>query len=346
MKHKIPLAYTLFAARMSLILLIGATILEIVLMVTANMGAVWNNELRRIILETVFLVLVFFSVGTLIVSIISKRILRPFHDLQNAIHQVSKGNFNVRVEYDANNEFSEVVNCFNQMVVELNGIQTMRNDFINTFSHECKIPVACMSGFAKQLKRPELTEEEREEYLDIIIKESDRLIHLYHNILALSRYQNQHLMTNLEEFSLDESIRRCVLLLEKDWVKKNLELDIDLEPVLYYGNEEMLSQVWINILNNAVKFTQENGLIQITCKAKRNKAIITIKDNGVGMDQMTMNHMFDSFFSSTANNNQGNGIGLAIVKRIVELCQGRIDVSSGLGQGTEIVIKIPLSGKL
>ena len=339
--NQLPLTKVLFAARLSLVLLIGATIMEIVLIITANMGAVWNSELRRFTLESVFLILVFLSVGTMIVSIISKKIIKPFHDLQGAIHEVSKGNFNVSVQYTQNDEFAEVVKCFNQMVVELNGIQTIRDDFINTFSHECKTPISSIRGFAKQLKRTDISGEEREEYLDIIISESDRLLHLYQNILSLCRYRNQEFLTNLEVFSLDEQIRRCILLLEKECGKKEIDLDIQLQPIDFYGNVETMSQVWINLLSNAIKFSHPGGVIRIQCEAQRKRVVVKVKDYGIGMDESTMQHMFDKFFSSDLKENQGNGLGLPIVKRIIELYRGEIEVTSELGLGTEVEIRLP-----
>lgn len=341
MKNRPTIAFSIFAARLSLILLIGATVLEIVLMITANMGAVWYNELRRLLLESVFLVLVFLSVGTLIVSMMSRKIVKPFHDLQHAIHEVSKGNFNISIEYNQNDEFREVVKCFNQMVIELDGIQMMQNDIINIFSHECKTPISSILGFAKQLQRNDLSEEEREEYLQIIVSESERLMHLYQNILNLSRYQNQEILTNQEQFSLDEQIRKCILLLKKEWERKELQLEIELEEVDFYGNEEMMSQVWINILSNAIKFTSNGGCISIKCQKSKKGIIVSIQDDGVGMDHQTKEKMFDKFYYSTANDNKGNGIGLAIVKRIIELCEGEIFVESTEGEGTEVIVEVP-----
>lgn len=340
-KNKLHLAQVLFAARLSLILLIGITVLEIVLIITANMGAVWYNDLRRFTLESIYQILVFFSIVTTLVSVISHKIIKPYNDLQNAIHEVSKGNFDVRVQYTKNDEFARIVECFNQMVVELNGIEEIRNDFMNIFSHECKTPISSIRGFAKQLQREDITKEEEEEYLDIIISESDRLLHMYQNILATCRYRNQKFLVNLEVFSLDEQIRRCILLFEKEWEEKEIELDIQLEPVDFYGNEESLRQVWINLLSNAIKFSNPGGVIRIQCEEHHKKVIVKVKDYGIGMDEAIMERMFDKYFTSDSKDNSGNGLGLPIVKRIIELCHGEINVKSELGKGTEVELCLP-----
>lgn len=343
MKNKrVSFAYALFAARAIFLLIIAGILTEIILVVTANMGAVWNSELRKFLLEIIFIILILLSIATFVVNILNRRIMKPYHELLNAIGEVSKGNFDVSIQYAHNDEFAEVVNCFNQMVIELNGIKTMRNDFINIFSHECKTPIASIRGFAKQLKRTDLSDDEKEEYLDIIISESDRLTHLHQNILDLSRYQNQEFMTNQEEFSLDEQIRRCILVLEKNWSKKNLDLDIELEELDYYGNEEMLSQVWINILSNAIKFSHPSGKITIQCKKVGDDAVVSIKDEGIGMDEETKAYMFHKYYSVGTSLKEGNGIGLAVVKRIIELYQGNIEVESTQGVGTEVIVTVPI----
>ena len=340
-ENRLSILYILFVARLAFILLVGATLVEIILLITSNMGVVWSSMLRRVMLEIVFVLLIMISVGTFVSSIISKKILKPFNDLKQAIYEVSKGNFNVSVEYKHKDEFSAIVKCFNQMVIELNGIQTMRNDFINTFSHECKTPICSIRGFAKQLQRPDLTEEEKADYLEIIVSESERLTNLHENILMLCRYCNQEFLTNLEVFPLDEQIRRCILLLEKEWDKKQIELDVEIDSVDYYGNEETLSQVWINLLSNAIKFSHTGGVVKVRCQVTKSKVIVKVKDYGVGMNEETVQHMFDRFFTANLKENEGNGIGLSIVKRIVELCHGEIRVKSALGKGTEVQIHLP-----
>lgn len=343
MKNKrVSFAFGLFSARIILLFIIAGTFAEIVLVATANMGAVWNGAIRIFLLEIIFVLLILLSIGTFVVNILNRRIMKPYHELLNAIDEVSKGNFDVSIHYPHNDKFAEVVNCFNQMVIELNGIKTMRNDFMNIFSHECKTPITSIRGFAKQLKRTDLSDEEKEEYLDIIISESDRLTHLHQNILDLCRYQNQEFMTNQEEFSLDEQIRKCILVLEKNWSKKNLDLDIELECLDYYGNEEMLSQVWINILSNAIKFSHSGGKITIQCKRVGEDAVVSIKDEGIGMDEGTKALMFHKYYSASTSLKEGNGIGLAVVKRIIELCQGNIEVDSTQGVGTEVIVTVPI----
>lgn len=221
------------------------------------------------------------------------------------------------------------------MVEELNGIEMFREDFINSFSHEFKTPIVSIQGFAKQLKKDGLSEDKKREYIDIIISESKRLTNLSSNILLLNKFENQQFITDTADFYLDEQIRSCILLLEKQWSKKNIEFDIELEPVLYNGNQEMLSQVWVNILNNSIKFSPQNTTITVRTSVKDNKIRIDICDCGEGMDENTINHIFERFYQGdSAHASEGNGLGLPVVKRIVELCGGTIRVESQKGRGT------------
>lgn len=329
------------AVRLSFVLLVVAAILEALLFLTAEVGVTWNQGLRFWVLETTFIVLILIVIGSMVISMVGKRIVKPFHELQTAIREVSRGNFDVNVQYHGKDEFAEVIRCFNQMVVELNGIETMRNDYINIFSHECKTPIASIRGFAKQLKRSDLTESEKSEYLDIIISESDRLLHMYQNILAICKYENQEIISNQEEFHLDEQVRQCILLLQKDWDRKQIQMEVEVEPILYYGNEEMMRQIWINLLSNAVKFSQIGGRIAIHSWQSKDQVYVSVEDYGEGMDVQTQSAMFDKFFSGKGGSQSGTGLGLAIVKRIVDLCSGEIQVSSKLGEGTKIVVQLP-----
>ena len=232
------------------------------------------------------------------------------------------------------------------MTDELASTEMFRNDFINNFSHEFKTPIVSIRGFAKQLQNDELSDEQRSEYIDIIVKESDRLASMSSNILLLTKFENQQMVTDKTAFYLDEQIRKCILLLEKTWSKKNIDLDIDLQEIRYYSNEEMLSHVWLNILNNAIKFTPENGAVAVKCYRDSSTVTVKITDNGIGMDDKTQKHIFDKFYQGDASHTiVGNGLGLPLAKRVVTLCGGKITVKSKMGKGTTFIVRLPIESE-
>ena len=283
--------------------------------------------------------------GTLITIIVSKKILRPMHDLIEATQIVSKGDFTVRVrEIKQDNELGVLIKSFNIMAKELGGIEIFRQNFINNFSHEFKTPIVSIRGFAKQLQKESLTQEQRKEYTDIIITESERLTNMSANILLLTRFENQQIVIDRKEFYLDEQLRKCVLILEKQWSRKRIEFQLNLEETIYYTNEEMLSHVWMNLISNAIKFSYPESTIIISCRAEKDKNIIVeIIDQGIGINQETMGHIFDKFYQGDKSHIlEGNGLGLSIVKRIVELCKGDISVKSEKEKGTTFQINLPL----
>ena len=231
------------------------------------------------------------------------------------------------------------------MTEELGSIEMFRNDFINDFSHEFKTPIVSIRGFAKQLQNDKLSPEKRKEYIDIIISESERLANMSANVLLLNKFENQQFITNQTEYELDEQIRDCVILLEKHWSKRNIEIQLDLEPTKICGNQEMLSHLWINLIENAIKYSNENGCVTIGCCETGNSILFKISDNGNGMEDNTLKHIFDKFYQGDKSHAaRGNGLGLSIVKRIVELCRGEIQVESKIGQGSTFTIKLPKSG--
>lgn len=275
-------------------------------------------------------------IGTALSAVASRAVIRPISDIQKAMKKVESGDFSVRVKRNETyGQIDELAQSFNKMVTELNSIEMFREDFINSFSHEFKTPIVSIRGFAQQLKKDSLSDERKQEYIDIIISESKRLTNLSSNILLLNKFENQHYITDTADFSLDEQIRTCILLLEKKWSKKNIDLDINLEPLVFHGNQEMLSQVWLNIFNNSIKFSPENTTISIRLFKKDSKIRIDIRDQGIGMDQHTLNHIFERFYQGdTARSSEGNGLGLPLVKRIIELCGGTIRVESQINKGT------------
>lgn len=281
-------------------------------------------------------------IATIISGIASKRILRPIRTLSKATEEVAKGNFSVKIGIPKDYEFALLAKNFNKMVHELSSIETLRNDFVSNVSHEIKTPIASIQGFAKLIQDKNLDDDERSEFTDIIISESSRLSKLTSNILKLSKLENQEVITGKAEFALDEQIRCAILIMEPEWSEKGIDLDIDLDKVSIIGNEDLLQQVWLNIIGNAIKFTEKGGTIGIKLMDLQDKIVIKVSDNGVGMNEETQRHIFDKFYQGDKSHlSKGNGLGLSLVKRIIELCDGEIKVRSKLYYGTTFTIGLP-----
>ena len=270
--------------------------------------------------------------------------LRPINDLVHAMDAVSQGDFSVRV--DAENvpgDMGALASSFNEMATELGGLEMFRKDFINNFSHEFKTPIVSIRGFAKQLERDDLTDAQRREYLDIIVSESDRLANMASNVLLLSKLENQTIVTAKTAFALDEQMRRAILLLEKQWSEKEIELDVDLEELEFFGNEEMLNHVWVNLLGNAIKFSPRGGALAVRLRREGDAAVASVRDEGPGMDEDTRRRVFEKFYQGdTAHSTEGNGLGLSLVSRIVDLCGGDVAVDSAPGQGSTFTVRLPI----
>lgn len=327
-----------------LIFLIGVMIFSGVLAVVAYMflmlfGLLVNPFFR---LWSMPVLLAFFIV-TLTAGMGRSR-LRPIDELMNAMHDVSKGDFTVRVDKESMPSYmKDLGSSFNDMAQDLGSLEMFRKDFINNFSHEFKTPIVSIRGFAKQLERDDLTETQRREYLDIIISESDRLANMASNVLLLTKLENQTIVTDKTVYRLDEQLRGSILLLEKQWVDKNIDLDLDLDEVEYKGNEEMVAHIWVNLINNAIKFSPEGGRLSVRLEECEGAALVRVSDQGPGMDEVTQKRIFEKFYQGdTAHATEGNGLGLSLVKRIVDLCGGTVEVDSTPGQGTAFRVKLPL----
>lgn len=285
-------------------------------------------------------------ISTVLAGIVYKIFLRPIRDMIRATSDIAKGNFKVHIEenFHGLTDLGILQRSFNNMARELDGIEMFRSDFINNFSHEFKTPIVSIRGFAHQLQAGGLNEEEQREYIDIIASESDRLANMATNVLLLSKLENQQIVTDKTEFYLDEQLRACILMLEKHWDAKNIELDIDLDAVKYTFNEDMLSHMWINLFGNAIKFTPSNGKIGCTLRVTDEGAIVTVSDTGIGMSEEVRQHIFEKFYQGDrSHSGDGNGIGLTIVGRILVLCNGKITVDSTPGKGSTFTVTLPLS---
>ncbi len=285
-------------------------------------------------------------IGLMVTPVFSNNFSSITKKIIKALNEVAKGNFEIQLDehYYNSPKINDIIHNFNKMVKELNSIETLRSDFIANFSHEFKTPLVSMLGFAKLLKDPSTTEEEKEEYINIIINEANRLSDLATNVLLLSKLQTEtNELPKTTNFFLDEQIRQSVLLFVKQWEDKNIDINVDIITMKYHGNEELIKQIWINLISNAIKFTNPNGHIEILSKKEDNNYIIKICDDGIGISNAEIAHIFDKFYQAdTSHSTKGNGLGLAIVNEILKLCNGKIAVDSNLNKGTTFTITLPI----
>ena len=329
---------------MLLIISISALLVAGVLLLLILLGAISSSIMAKAWV-TPTIVCVGCILGALLASFLMRFYIRPLDDLVAATKRISAGDFSVRVDRKTRvKEIGLLVDNFNSMAGELEGTEIFRSDFINNFSHEFKTPIVSIRGFAKQLQSDDLTDIEKKKYAEIIVCESERLSNMATNVLLLTKLENQELIGEKKPYSLDEQIRKCVLLFEKEWEEKNLDIDIELDEIEYNGNEELMSHIWINLIGNALKYTPEGGTLSLRASAREKEAAITVSDNGMGMSDDVLKRIFDKFYQGDGSHSgSGNGLGLSLVKRIVELCQGKINVESEVGNGTKFTVSLPLT---
>lgn len=282
--------------------------------------------------------------GSIISLFVGKLIIRPIQNMRDAFNELSRGNFSVRIPTDQKiTEIREMAQDFNAMAHDLSHIETLRNDFVANVSHEFKTPIAAIEGYATLLQNPGLTQEKHDHYVQIILDNSRRLTSLSANILTLSKLENQEMIVDKREFRLDEQLRTSILTLEGKWSCKNIEFDMDLPKQMYYGSETLLSQVWINILDNAIKHSPAGGTIHVNIHSAKSEISVSVSDHGDGMSPEMQKHIFEKFYQGdNSRQAEGNGLGLALVRRILDLCHGTVTVDSLPGKGTTFSVQLPL----
>lgn len=342
MNSKHPLRLGLVFSVIIFLIILASAVISTVLAISFHLDAF--SPPNKVLWPIINLYAVSVIVGTTISIFVGKRILSPLVKLSGALMEVGKGNFNI--ELDENKyyveELKEMSHNFNMMVRELNNIETFRSDFIANVSHEFKTPLASIEGYTMLLQSDTLTEKEKNEYTKKILSSTKRLSNLVGIILQISRLENQGIIAEKNKFKLDEQLRQTLLLFESKWTSKNIDLDLDLDPITFYGNEELLMQIWANIFSNAIKFTPNNGTIACTLKQSDGLIITTISDNGIGMSEDVQTHIFEKFYQGDkSHSSEGNGLGLALVKRIIDLCGGTIEVHSKCGAGSAFTVKLP-----
>ena len=281
--------------------------------------------------------------GTVIALYVGRLIVLPVQNISEAFDALSAGRFDVRVpENERLSEIREMARHFNAMTYDLSHIETLRSDFVANVSHEFKTPIAAIEGYATLLQNYGLSQEKHDHYVEKILENSRRLANLSGNVLMLSKLENQEIVSGKSEFRLDEQLRKCVLLLESKWAEKNIEFDMELPKLSYYGSEPLLSQVWINILDNAIKHSPNGGVVHVGIQQTDAILTVTITDHGDGMSEEVQKHIFEKFYQGDSSHKaEGNGLGLALAKRIVELCKGTICVESAPENGAAFSVALP-----
>ena len=285
-------------------------------------------------------------IGMLLSFIIGNTVLKPLSELVKATKKVANGDFNTTLpvgwtEKHTVRELRQLIEDFNEMTEELRNTEIFRNDFISNFSHEFKTPLASIRGFARQLCEGDLTPEQQREFSKIILDETEFLSVLSQNTLLLTGLENKDIISDKTLFSLDEQLRDCMIRLEPQWSEKDLEIEMDLDKISFFWNEQLLSHVWNNLFDNAVKFSQNGGKINVSCKENGGVITVSVADGGCGIPEESVPHIFEKFYQvDSSHATKGNGLGLPLVKKIVELCGGEIRVESTVGVGTVFTVKL------
>ena len=286
-----------------------------------------------------------FLTGSIVFLVIADIIVKPLTRLTNAIKELSNGNYNVRVDNVGQDEISKLNQGFNQMARQLAKQDETRQKFISDISHEFQTPLTAIQGFANILKDEDLPKSQRQKYANIILYNSKRLSSLAKNMLQLTLLDREEIELELTNYSLVEQMNRVISTQENQAMEKNIEIVFEMpkKEIFIEGDEQRLEQVWTNIISNAIKYTNEGGLITITMKKNSKDIEISIEDTGIGMSKEVVSHIFERFYrEDKARNVEGNGLGLAIVKSIVDLHHGKIDILSQVDVGTNFIVRLPI----
>lgn len=292
-------------------------------------------DIKRMVMATNLVSLI---IGSLLFLLVGKMFVKPISKLTKATERIAVGDFDIKIQSNRKDEIGNLISSFNMMAGELKSIEILRNDFISDISHEFKTPLTSIEGYTKLLK--DCSDDERKAYIDIITEETNRLSILSTNILTLNSIEKENYTIYTEEFSLDEQIRKAILLLENKWIDKDIQWDIDLDSIKFKGNKNLMYQVWINLIDNAIKFSNNGGIIEIRLSNMDNP-VFTLRDEGEGIALEDNKKVFEKFYKGDrSRSSDGNGLGLSIVKRIVHMHKGEISLESKVDHGTKVQINL------
>ena len=293
--------------------------------------------------NVVLLSLIFYIIDTIRRKL---TVERPVNRITEAAEKIMKGDFSVRIQKQSkfvmDDKFNEIIECFNKLAEELSSVETLRTDFIANVSHEMKTPLSVMQNYGTLLQTPNLSEEKRIEYAKGVTDGARRMANMMTNILKLNRLENQQIYPQTSEYDLSEQLCECLLQYENVWEKSNIEIDTEIEEnVMVTADAELLSLVWNNLFSNAFKFTEPGGKVSVSLTATPHHAVIKVSDTGCGISPEIGTHIFEKFYQGdTSHSVQGNGLGLALVKRVIDIMHGEIGVESTVGKGTIFTVRI------
>lgn len=315
---------------------IGAILLLSVgfVMLAQNLFVTTGITTEQEVLDSDVLMIVLYGVASVILGTflsfwLSRAVLSPVNKILDGMDALSRGDFSVRLETAKNKPTRELDEKFNKLAVELSNIELLRSDFVNAFSHEFKTPIVSINGLVNLLRNENLPKKKRLEYLAIIEEETSRLSDMTTRILQLSNIESQSILTNVTRFNLSEQIRTTVLLLERKWSAKNITPVLEFDEYYVSANEDLLKQAWINLVDNAIKFSDEGSQLSIEIEKTDGYLSVKVMNEGDTIDEENLTRIFNKFYrTDSAHFKDGNGIGLYIVKHITDLHKGKVEVES------------------
>lgn len=314
----------------------------------SDLGVELTGENLNRAAKSAFLCVIVLSVVMTTIDLLRRKLTteKVTKRITAAAKQIVQGDFDIRIaptaKFATDENYNELIDCFNQMAHELGGVETLRTDFIANVSHEMKTPLAAMQNYGTLLQTPVLSEEKRLEYAKGVAEGARRMSDMMMNILKLNRLENQTIYPQITEFDLTEQVCRCLLEYEAVWERESIELQTELsEGVRVRADEELLRPVWNNLLSNAFKFTPSGGVVSVSLTADEDFATVKISDTGCGMTSEVGSHIFEKFYQGDPSHaTQGNGLGLALVKRVVDILKAEITVESSLGVGSTFTVRL------
>lgn len=328
--------------------LVSCTMSLFVSTLSRDLGVMLTDENLNRAAKLTFLNVLMLSVLFTLIDLIRRKLTteKVTRHIADATRELVRGNFDIRIapvgKLVADDSINEIIDCFNQMAQELGSLETLRTDFIANVSHEMKTPLTVMLHYGTLLQKPGLSEEKRLEYARGIADGSRRLADMMTNILKLNRLENQQIYPQSSRFDLGEQLCQCLLQFETVWERSGIEIETDLaDTVMVEADKELLALVWNNLLSNAFKFTPSGGRVWVTLTADATLATVQIRDTGCGMTAEVGSHIFEKFYQGdTSHATAGNGLGLALVKRVIDILQGEISVESAPGEGSVFTVTI------
>ena len=277
-----------------------------------------------------------------IVNFVTSRMFaKQATDLADGLAKAANGDYHAKLDPSKSAVFAVAYNNFNKLEEELKKSNTLQDEFVNNYSHEFKTPITSIKGFAELLLEEDLDKKTQAKYLKIIVEESEKLTYLANNSILFTKLNSQGIIPNKKIYSLDEQIRKCVILLEPEYNKKKINLTCNLEEVNYFGSEEIMEHLWMNLINNAIKYTPDNGNIEVNLRNYEETIMFSVVDSGIGMTKEELSQIFNKFYQvDKSKTTKGLGLGLTIVSRIVELVEGKIKVESEPGKGSVFTITL------